>query len=410
LIQSVLCMTLVLLIALNALEVSIACRGEARYLTAIIAAFVGAFLSMPYFSFRPVMFAVVLIALAAWLMQRDRRRNESSRAVWLIIPITALLTNIHLYVIFLPAAVLGMLIASLLKSPPPVRRGRVSVIRYAILFAATTLACLLTPMLPGALQTAWHYQFTDVMVAGHVIAEMQPFYRGQFGWIAAGMVLVTILAALFNRRILPVYQWLFILGSLAALSRLGRFAPVFAIFAVPTLAATLPRLSDAILSRRSTQMIAAGLIVAGLTRIAIAFPSAATPLSVWLNRHATDGGGYPTSAADYVLTSIPARTHHLISEFTWGGYLEWRLSAPWQVLMDGRTQLYSAEFWKGVYLGTPADRKAYLATLSADAAVVPAKGSAFRQDLLDLGWTVAWTDPLAQVLVPPAQNAVTDSR
>jgi hypothetical protein len=265
-------------------------------------------------------------------------------------------------------------------------------------------------MLPGAIQTAWHYQFTDVMVAGHVIAEMQPFYRGQFGVIAAAMVLITIIAAILNRRILPAHQWLFLFGSVIALSRMGRFAPIFAIFAAPTLAVTLPRLSEAILSRRSTQYAVAALILATLIRLAIAFPSPTTPLSAWLNRHATDGGGYPTSAADYVLKSVPTRTHHLISEFTWGGYLEWRLNYPWQVLMDGRTQLYSADFWKSVYLGSPTDRKTYLATLSADAAVVPAKGSTFRQDLLDLGWTIAWTDPLAQVLVPPAQNAITDSR
>jgi hypothetical protein len=336
--------------------------------------------------------ALLLLAVAAWLLQRDRRMECRSRAVWLLIPLTVLLVNIHLYAIFVPLAVAGLLTGTR---------------RWAFLLMGTIAACLLTPMLPGVIATAWHYQFSDVMVSGHVIAEMQPFYRGQLGWISAALVLTVLAAGVANRRQLRRCDWMWMAGSAALLIRLGRFSPVFGIFAAPTLAVTLPALSDVVLSRRAVQMLLGLALILGGVRIESAFPRPTVTLSTWINR--IGGGGYPTDAADYVLAHVPARTHRLISEFTWGGYLEWRLGSSWRVLMDGRTQLYSTQFWQTLYLGPADQRKAYLATIAADAAVVPSAGSEFRRSLLELGWKTAWSDARAQVLLPPAAAAVITS-
>jgi len=389
---------LVLFISLSALEITIERFGRPRYLAAALAGFAGEFLALPYLSFRPVTIVLVLLTAAAWLLQRDRRLNQQSWLVWLVAPIAALMINIHLYAVFLPAAVMGLLAGAIWDH----RGAR----RYFAMFALTSAACLMTPMLPGVIEAAWHYQFADVMVAGHVIAEMQPFYYGQFGFIAAGLVLAIVIAAIFNRRALSSAQWLWLAGGLLVMLRLGRFAPVFAIFAAPTLAVTLPRLSDLPLARRTTHLALAMLLLVACFRISSSFPNDQTTLSTWINRMGPDCGGYPTLAADFVADHIPPRSHHLISEFTWGGYLEWRLGDCWQVLMDGRTQLYTADFWKTVYLGTPQARKDYLAVLTADAAILPVKGSAFRQDLLDLGWRAVWRDERAEVLVPGKKESM----
>ncbi|MGA2231292.1 MAG: hypothetical protein ABSH22_10370, partial [Tepidisphaeraceae bacterium] len=240
---------LVLFIGLTALEISITHHGRPRYLAAALAAFTGEFLSLAYLSFRPVTFALVLLAAIAWLLQRDQRLGGRSRAVWWIIPLTALLANVHLYVVFAPLAVAAVFLGEICRSAAygsgtNVKRWAVPTRRDSILLAATSLASLATPMLPGALAAAWHYQFHDPMVSGNTIAEMQPFYRGQLGSISAILVAIVILAALINRRRLTAGNWLLLGISLLALLRLGRFAPIFAIFAVPTLAATLPQLSD----------------------------------------------------------------------------------------------------------------------------------------------------------------------
>jgi hypothetical protein len=353
-----------------------------RYLTAALAAFVGEFLCLPYLSFRPVTLAIVILAVIAWLLQRDQRLNNRSRAVWFIPPLTAVLANVHLFVAFAPMAVFALYVWK----------------RPRLLFA-TIFASLLTPMLPGAIATAWNCQFNDVMVNSQFITEIRPIWHGSMGIFSAALVLLVIGFALIRRQELSRGQWLWLIVCSLLLLRMGRFATVFAIFAAPTLAITLSPLSNSVLSKTSICRILAIVAILEFAKIASAFPTPAVPLSQWLNRMGPDAGGYPTAAADFVQNHIAARTHRIICEFTWGGYLEWRLNPRWQLLMDGRTQLYTPEFWKSLYLGTPAQRRAALEQISADAAIIPADGSSFKDDLIGFGWKIVYEDERAMVLV-----------
>ena len=72
-----------------------------------------------------------------------------------------------------------------------------------------------------------------------------------------------------------------------------------------------------------------------------------------------------------------------------------------QVFVDGRTQLYSAEFWRSTYLCDDATRAPTLAAVRADAAVLPVGDSVFRAALVELGWTSAYRDQRAEVMLPP---------
>ena len=77
------------------------------------------------------------------------------------------------------------------------------------------------------------------------------------------------------------------------------------------------------------------------------------------------------------------------------------------MLLDGRTQVYSPELWHATYLGTDDERSRFLATIDADAAVLPAGHSQFRPALIALGWTSVYQDPRAEVLIPPATHSGT---
>src|SRR6202035_5908931 len=98
----------------------------------------------------------------------------------------------------------------------------------------------------------------------------------------------------------------------------------------------LPRFSDRILHRPPVVAILAAVLALCVGRLCVDFPRAGTPLDVWLNRHGPDAPGYPTGAAAYVEQHIPRVSGHLINEFSWGGYLAWRLGGHFQVLVDGR--------------------------------------------------------------------------
>jgi len=195
-------------------------RGKPRYLSAVIATAIGTFLIMPYLSFRPVTAAFVLLFTICWLILRDQRlRNSPGRKagdrtvrmtkneisnnetmsndeiqmtkqscaplcfviryfpgiVWCVVPLTVLLTNIHLFSFFVPAIILAVAIGAMLEG------DRRNLTRYSLLATATALACLATPMLRGLIKTIFFYSSQDKMVIGPVIAEMQSFARGPIG-------------------------------------------------------------------------------------------------------------------------------------------------------------------------------------------------------------------------------------
>jgi hypothetical protein len=186
---------------------------------------------------------------------------------------------------------------------------------------------------------------------------------------------------------------------------MGRFAPVFAIAAGPIVAVTLPRGPDRLLARPGFWVTAAAALALGINHLVRVFPKPSTPMASWVNRlgpgAAGTAVGYPSAAADFVAANVRAETGRLVSEFNWGGYLEWRLGDRFQLFLDGRTQLFTPEFWRATYLGTPREQQRFLAQVRADAAVVPVNGSVFRHSLVRLGWRPVYRDQWAEVLLPP---------
>jgi hypothetical protein len=374
-------------------------------LHAIVGTLFGTLLSLPYLSFRPVTAALTALTFCSWLLIRDRRLAERSKAIWLLVPCTVLIVNLHLYAVFIPLWIFALMLGAIwerraLGSPVDRSEANRRIERYGLLLFLTTAACALTPMLPGVLGVALHYQFSDVMVRGTVISEMQPFYSGIAGRIAAAFVLLFMACVTFNHRKLRSGELLWLLLSLLFLLRLGRFAPVFAIVAAPIAAATLPALSDRLLGRGALCAAMSCILAIGVARVFNAFPERDTPLSTWLNRHGPDTPGYPCDAADFVASRVKPESGRLINEFSWGGYLEWRLGDKYQTLLDGRTQLFVPELWKCTYLGEPADRQRFLGQLGADAAILPTHNSIFHESLEKLGWTTAYRDDRSEVMVP----------
>jgi hypothetical protein len=313
----------------------------------------------------------------------------------LIIPITVLLTTCHFLSVLVPLFVAALLAGA-------IREG-INVRRYSILLIATMVACATTPMLPGMLRAMWDYQFSDPMLDAGVVAEFQRVWAGPLGWISVSLLALWLYSVWKNRAQLRTGEIVWALGCLALLIRLGRFAPVFAPIGAATLAASLPRFKSIALSRRAARMTVACLIVIGVIRLTITFPKFDTSLESWLNRHGPDTPGYPCGAADYVAANIaPGR---VINEFSWGGFLGWRLGAVYPILLDGRTQLYTPDFWRLTYGPDPMKARPILEKSRSVAAVLPAERSRFRAILCDMGWRSIYRDARAEVLIPPDSPA-----
>lgn len=374
-----------------------------------IATAAAAVLSLAYLSFRPVTAALALLAACAFLIVRDRRSGERTAGVWLTIPLAILLANVHLYAILLPIWMGALFLGALIERGRATPEHRVEAdrrtARYAWLLLGTAAGALCTPMLPGAIASGWHYQSSDPMIASGFITEMRPFYRGPAGHVSAVVVSLLAVALIAHWRRLRIGEWLWLAVAAALLFRLGRFAPAFAIVAAPMFARALPTMSSRALGRPIVALLMALALIGGLARVATQFPRGEASLSAWLNRHGPAAPGYPCAAADYVSAHVTPASGRLINEFTWGGYLEWRLGDRYQTLLDGRTQLFTPAFWRSTCLANEAERAAYLRRVRADAAILPLGHSLFQSTLLQQGWTVAWRDDRAQVLLPPPATA-----
>ena len=378
--EAVMTLLIIVLIALCCLELA----GRDRRMSCAVATAAGSFFAIPFLAFRPITFAIALLGVCAWLLLRDRRLEKPSRAVWLVVPLTALCTNLHLAAAVAPAWVACLLIGALWE--------RRSVGRYAALFAATSLAASATPMLPGVIRTGLHYLGRDVMVAGGGIAEMQ-----SPGIPTLALAALIVAVAVIKRRSIRSGEWLWLGVTALMMLRMGRFAPLLAFIAAPLLAATLPRLRDEALGRLALRATLACALLIATIRIVIGFPWQ-TGMDAWLNRH---GPRYPVAAATFVERNIHPGTGRLVNEFNWGGYLAWRLGHTYQVFVDGRTQLYDEAFWRATYLRGDADAAEVIAGSGADVAIIPIRGSQFRAALKSLGWETVYKDSAAEVLIPP---------
>ena len=346
--------------------------------------------------------------------------NERSRAVWLLIPITALTTNLHLIAVVIPMWAGAMLAGALIEQRrvsqtwlgrPARAQERSDLLIQPAHSLRPPLHRLHHRLLPHphasrrAIQSALHYQSADVMVASRVIAEMQPIYRGTGAPIALTLLALVWFSAFFESQKLRPGEWLCLLLGTLLMLRLGRFAPIFGMFAAPILAASMPTLSDRTLARRPVQIAVAVVLIFFAGRILASFPGSATSFNAWLNRpgHRRD---YPTESADWLDANIAPISGRILNDFTWGGYLEWRLNPKFQTLLDGRTQLFTAEFWNQTLLQTDPTKLAdFLQKQHADAAIVSTDKSALRPVLLSHGWTIAHQDTVAEVLLPPPNDA-----
>lgn len=378
--------------------------------SSLVATALAGAMSLPYLGFRPSTACLLVLAACAWLLVRDRARREQTRAVWLVIPLTVLAVNLHLVALAVPLWALALLIGSVwercvVARPAERREADRRCARCFVLLCGTGFACLCTPMLPGMIEAVLHFQFADPMVRFGFSHTAAVAVRGELGFrITLGALVVAGLILIVNRRRLRAGEVLWLACGAALVVRMDRFVPLLAMSAAPMLAVVLPRLPDRPLTLPLVRVGLAGCLAVAMFGVARGFPSHGHPMEQWVNRRGPDAPGYPTEAARFVATSLRPETGRLISEIDWGGYLEWRLGDRYQLLLDGRTHLFTPEFWRATYLAAPDRRRAFLEQVDADAAVLPARRSVFREPLAHLGWRTAYADDRAVVMVPPGKD------
>ena len=300
-----------------------------------------------HFLARPHVFTLLGTAVAAWLIQADRRCQ--TRRVWWLIPLTALWANLHggfvVVVVLLGLAAIGSLGETVLG----VGQFR-NAVRCATLGAACLFASVLNPYGVRLHFHLWQYLQSDWI--RKVVREFQaPDFRSesmhQYELLLMGALLIT--ALLLRRRRLVEPLWILAFAHMSLTS--ARHVPIFAIIAAPIVAQTATEVwSD------WTARLHDNSVPSILNKIASDLASAFRWCSVWTVVFAALLA-LPTGAIDWP-ADFPARlfpvelvrTHReLIEEARvltldqWADYLIYQHYPRQRVFVDGRSDFFGPE-------------------------------------------------------------------
>lgn len=363
----------------------------------------GALVSAPSWGVRPQMFTFAMASLLLWLIEAGEERPKL--LLW-IPPLFLLWLNLHAGFALGPALLLAYGVGLILETAignQSWRQTRPIFLRVVLLL----LACLaLVPLNPSGAEL-YRYPFDTLRSAGmrSIIVEwFSPDFH-QSLYLPFLVAWLLLLAALARSRSRPKGRVLvpLILTSFAALDAV-RHIPIFALVAMPVLAAALAIASD---DSRMSKSAKYGPRISSRFRpffnISVVVLMAAFALVKWTglvhHQNAREAEQYPQKAVVYLRSNHePSR---LFVYYDWGGYAIWNLYPEYRVFLDGRADLYGdellREFKTAVQLRT--GWRGVLDGWKVETVLLPPSCALAQALLLDGDWKPVYSDSNAIILI-----------
>jgi len=386
-------------------------RG-ANLFAALGGALLAAGASTVHYLARPHIFTLVGLTAAVWILERDRR--QPGRAVWWLVPMTAVWANLHggflAWIASLGLVAAGSLWQAALD-PPGVPRRFQATGRYALLAAACALATLANPYgwhlhqhIVSYLRSDWIRQVVDEFQSPRFRSEsMMQFEILLFAGLA-------IIPLLYRQRLLA--ELLMILFWAHAALASARHVPLYAFLAAPVCAVEASRRWSAWsagFGRRS---------VGGALRDCLRdFSAARQRSSVWISialaglallpwnwpRDFPDNK-FPVAAINQDIAWIaPAGSGSLpriLTSDQWGDYLIYRFYPRGRVFVDGRSDFYGPEVGRE-YLGLLNAAPGWESVMDRygfDLALLPTEWPLAQLLMRDGRWSAVYLDRQAVLL------------
>jgi len=192
--------------------------------------------SSVHFFARPHIFTLLLLSASTWMIEADRERPRSR--TWLLVPLTAVWTNLHggfvSVVAVLGLTTIGVFIEARLSGGPSIRDA----LRYAKLTLACALASLANPYGWNLHLHIWQYLQSD-----WILNSVQEFQSPRFrdGGILQFEVLMfaglIVAGAAWRRKRVVEGLWIVFWAHMALAS--ARHIPVFVAVCAPLIAGQL---------------------------------------------------------------------------------------------------------------------------------------------------------------------------
>jgi hypothetical protein len=360
--------------------------------------------SSMHFLARPHVFTLLLVPVYLWVWEADRRKNTPW--LWVLIPATALWTNLHGgFVVML--ACLALLVAGsaldALLGPATPTAGWPAVRRYGLLWLGCALASVINPYGIRLHEHIIAYLRADWIQ--NIVQEFQaPTFRNEGQSQYEVLLLAGLIATgfLLRRRLYTEALWVLFLAHASLTS--VRHAPIFAAIAAPLIASEL---SQAWSNRAAGLKKSDGLRILhqmgkdlspGFLRTSL-WPLTAILALVLLNGPELH---WPKDfPAEVFPVSMIGKHSSLISSGRllttdqWGDYVIFHNYPGQKVFVDGRSDFYGEAF---------ADQYLHLLQGAYDWRAIVEKNG-FTVALLPAGW------PLASLLKQdPSWRVVDDDR
>jgi hypothetical protein len=325
-------------------------RG-ANLFAALLGTLLAAGASTVHYLARPHIFTLLGLTAAVWALERDRRRP--SRAVWWLVPMTALWTNLHggflAWLACLALVVAGCAWKAALEPHDMPNRFRAAG-RYAALAGACALATLANPYgwrlhqhIVLYLRSDWIRQVVDEFQSPRFRSEsMLQFEILLFAGLA-------LLPVLYPRRLYAEMLLIVFWAHSALVS--ARHVPLYAILAAPICAAEASRLWSACSARFGRRSLG------GTLRDCLRdFSAAPQRSSLWVPVLLVGLAGLPWDwPRDFPRNKFPVdavnqnggliapqsgEPPRILTSDQWGDYLIYRLYPNERVFVDGRSDFY----------------------------------------------------------------------
>jgi hypothetical protein len=297
---------------------------------------------------RPHVFTLLLMAVSLWMVERDRRKP--GRAVWLLVPLSAVWVNLHGGFFALPVSLAafaaGLGIEAWLDRPQRAVKWTASR-RYAALAGVTSVASILNPYGIKLHLHVARYLASD-WIRNRIVEFQSPDFRSESLLRFEVLLFAALLLGgwLLARKQVADAALVLLWGHMALGS--VRHVPIFAIVAAPLVAVEVSRLWESFAGRRSPR--SAWRIVWSLgAEMAPSFQrfslwALAVAGAVWL---LTPAARWPKDFPEsrFPVSLVQKESPRLIGArvFTsdqWGDYLIYRGWPRQKVFIDGRSDFY----------------------------------------------------------------------
>jgi hypothetical protein len=301
--------------------------------------------SMHYLA-RPHIFTLLLLTVSLWLVERDRR--DRGRAVWLLVPLSALWINLHGGFFALPATLAVWAAGTCVEAGLDRRRRSLkwaAARRLAALTAATLGASLLNPYGIGLHRHVAKYLTSD-WIRGAVDEFQSPRFRSESLLHFELLLMAALLLAgtlLVRKRVADAL--LVVFWAHLALSSV-RHVPLFVVVNAPLVAVEISRLWEGWRSSPNSVgriLWSVGVdLAAGFGRFSLWAPVLLAAV-MWLtpaDRWPRDfpASRFPTDLTRHESSRLtPAR---VFTSDQWGDYLIYHGWPQQKVFIDGRSDFY----------------------------------------------------------------------